>query len=793
MALRWLTPWRSAALEPDAKPPAVERSPSDWHVTHVRLVAISEIVQARGLVGKLKARSYSFADAPLFALFSYRQVELGLGEQRLSAKDVLDACATAAAHGCTHAWLDIVCGLVTGETYVHEQFLGTLRESLNHAAAIVVVGDGGCTERREDGQVSEYLCRLWTRYELRAALKARKLHFASAEHRARLLAGTGLGVRSRLLWADPLAAVPPSLAAWPRAVRVADLVSLLLVYFALLCACSSAAEIAADPYVYVAPSAATDELGPLSFEDRLLHAFKVCAVLLPLLAGPLGVRSALLGRFELEVRETATVHRLRRALLAGRMDEAAILADVDPYAMPCFEPCDRLIVAELMGKKAGRGEAGGVGDGADERGRAEMARFWAVVLVQALQATAGKAAFTESGARVLAALLTEAAMVGNADWAQRLLPLVTAAGGGGASQRLRAQLSGTRIVLPAQPAQSAHGGGPRGADASAQWAGLALPLQLLLEAGAKADCDLALGMATVHAGSSQALHLTRAADRPAWRMALGHSREGGCMRTAETVRSVACLCADSAFWLLALIACVAISDDFFDSRYVAYSSSFSFRTVRPVLDWTLVPAFAFWSVSELVGVSLTLLPPPLLRLLGSRGRELRVGRYHGWGGWFLLVEVDLLIVYAAAFFAGMSDEGRAVLVRRTESSVDIYFQTFWDTLDALDARVVFFFFLFVPARAFEPLRMLALAPRWLLGTAAGLRALTFNLVNPHYTGMPFSEHDVLVDASVRDERLPPPPPCAFGRGCVRQRQRTQVHQVRAPADAGQTQSNDARV
>ncbi|KAJ1635356.1 hypothetical protein T492DRAFT_863530 [Pavlovales sp. CCMP2436] len=79
--------------------------------------------------------------------------------------------------------------------------------------------------------------------------------------------------------------------------------------------------------------------------------FKLSAILLPLIAGPMDMRSLVLVCNSIVFRESATIHRLRRALEKGDFARTAELADVSPYEMPCFEPCDRLIVAELMDKK----------------------------------------------------------------------------------------------------------------------------------------------------------------------------------------------------------------------------------------------------------------------------------------------------------------------------------------------------------------------------------------------------------------------------------------------------------
>ena len=199
----------------------------------MRLVRIVDLRASGGLIEGVHSTPHVFERAPKFALFSYRQADVGLGEQRLSQRDILAACDTAEQKGCSHVWLDVLCGLVAGETYVHERFLGSLRAAIEHSAVVVVVGDGGCTERPTRG-VSDYLCRLWTRYELRAALRMRKLAYASEAHRTALLRGRGLGIQSNLFWADPSAEVPAPVSANPRRIALLDMITLLNAWFAIV-------------------------------------------------------------------------------------------------------------------------------------------------------------------------------------------------------------------------------------------------------------------------------------------------------------------------------------------------------------------------------------------------------------------------------------------------------------------------------------------------------------------------------------------------------------------------------
>mmetsp|Transcript_38651 Transcript_38651/g.90756 ORF Transcript_38651/g.90756 Transcript_38651/m.90756 type:complete len:251 (+) Transcript_38651:331-1083(+) len=214
---------------------------------------------------------------------------------------------------------------------------------------------------------------------------------------------------------------------------------------------------------------------------------------------------------------------------------------------------------------------------------------------------------------------------------------------------------------------------------------------------------------------------------------------------------------DLLFSVIALVACLSISDDFLDAKYVAYYTSFSLEgTGRKVLDWVMVPAFACWALAEVICGFLSVLPLRVLRALGAHGREAVVGRYHGWSAWFLLVEIDLLLVYTQPFFTS-NELDRVRLSDGNRKTVDLYFQEFWDTQAALGLRVVLFWVLFVGVRVLEFARFGLLAPRWLFRSPGGARGALINAVNPHFTGQPFGEGETFVDRSVSHAQLPPPP------------------------------------
>jgi hypothetical protein len=110
----------------------------------------------------------------------------------------------------------------------------------------------------------------------------------------------------------------------------------------------------------------------------------------------------------------------------------------------------------------------------------------------------------------------------------------------------------------------------------------------------------------------------------------------------------------------------------------------------------------------------------------------------------------LLSLYARAFVDGAGKDELEHLAKKMETSIDVYFQTFWDQFQVIGARMIHDLFLLVPAHALEAVWFVTLAPRWLLTRAEGLCANLIALVNPHlhYTSQPFAPDDELVDMSV---------------------------------------------
>jgi hypothetical protein len=763
----------------------------------VYLVPIKVLRDANGLLKGVEAEDHApkageppFASAPPYAFISYKQLAVADG-QKLTAHDVLAACGQAEMQGATHVWIDELCGAKT-IPYNHQTFVSSLRHSLEHCVAVVVVGDGGCTERPPTSEVPQYMCRLWTRFELRVALEMRTLHFASPAHRAALLSGRGRGVQSRLLWLDPTAQIPSGLADYPRLLKLADVLSLALVYVGFLLLILAVAAFERDPDPYVTGTSAAVQRGggavgrggsdPVTAADWTLFLFKICCVIIPLIAGPLGVRLFLLERYERTFRETANIHSLRRALRNNMTDLAHEFADVAPYEMPCYELCDRLIVADLMGHRE------------DVKPGGAARAFWANVLVQALLARGGQAAQEQSGKRVLRRLLSIAVHEGKAEWAaalrEELRTFLTAAPEAGARSQAHAGRLQQEPLQPPQPPQQQRGWAllnmqsffswfstaPSTVEVAAEastakakaspddeWPGARLPLRLLMEMGASITVDLAAGYASIRAGPTGALQLERLPDRPTWRWhALTEkSATHTPLSRLEDVRHYASLAADVCFWLVAFVSGLSITDDYIDQTpSLRFDTAFSFDASRSFLDGMLAPAVCLWGVGEVISVFLAFVLPSVLvgcpswLCVGARARELRTGRFHGWGGIFLLVEADLLAIFARAFLRG-ADQGELRVARAAETSIDVYFQTFWDNPSIIGLRVILVFFLLVPARALEAVRFVALSPRWLRARAEGFYANLLVLFNPHFTGRPFAPDDELVDMCVPDALLPP--------------------------------------